>query len=147
MLASKGIILTNSAGNEGEEVWHKIGVPADAIDILAVGALNRKGINTIFSSVGPSQDGRVKPDVCAMGGRTTVINGSGSMTRANGTSFAAPVMCGMVASLWSALPNLTAKQIMSLVRRSADRYDYPDNVFGYGIPNFWKAYEMGKSEY
>ena len=146
MLASKGIVLTNSAGNEGEEVWHKIGVPADASDILAVGALNRKGINTWFSSVGPSQDGRVKPDVCAMGGQTTVIDGSGSMTKANGTSFASPVMCGMVASLWSALPNLSAKQIISLVRRSADRYDYPDNVFGYGIPDFWKAYEMGKGE-
>ena len=146
MLASKGMVLTNSAGNEGEEVWHKIGVPADASDILAVGALNRNGINTWFSSVGPSQDGRVKPDVCAMGGQTTVIDGSGSMTKANGTSFASPVMCGMVASLWSALPNLSAKQIISLVRRSADRYDYPDNVFGYGIPDFWKAYEMGKGE-
>ena len=146
MLASKGIILTNSAGNEGEEVWHKIGVPADARDILAVGALNRKGMNTWFSSVGPSQDGRVKPDVCAMGGQTTVIDGSGSMTKANGTSFASPVMCGMVASLWSALPKLSARQIMSLIRRSADRYNYPDNVFGYGIPDFWKAYEMGRSE-
>ena len=81
-----------------------------------------------------------------MGGQTTVIDGSGSMTKANGTSFASPVMCGMVASLWSALPNLSAKQIISLVRRSADRYDYPDNVFGYGIPDFWKAYEMGKGE-
>ena len=146
MLSSKGMILTNSAGNEGEEVWHKIGVPADARDILAVGALDRKGINTWFSSVGPSQDGRVKPDVCAMGGQTTVIDGSGSMTKANGTSFASPVMCGMVASLWSALPNLSAKQIMSLIRHSGDRYNYPDNVFGYGIPDMWKAYEMGKSE-
>ena len=60
-----------------------------------------------------------------------------------GTSFSSPILCGMVASLWSALPNLTAYQIMDLVRRSADRYDFPDNIYGYGIPNFWEAYQMG----
>jgi len=144
MLASKGIILCNSAGNSGNNVWKKIGTPADASDILAVGAIDAKGVNTKFSSVGPSQDGRVKPDVMAMGGNTAVIGGRGILKRNNGTSFSSPVLCGAVAALWSALPNKTAYEIMDLVRHSAHQYDYPDNIFGYGIPNIWNAYLSGK---
>lgn len=139
MLAYKGIILCNSAGNEGSTAWHKIGVPADADGILAVGAVKRDSTIALFSSLGPSQDGRVKPDVCAPGVLDYVVNGSGELTRSNGTSFASPIMCGMVACLWQAFPNLTAYQIMDLVRKSADRYSFPDNVYGYGIPDFGKT--------
>ncbi|MBQ8047669.1 MAG: S8 family serine peptidase [Prevotella sp.] len=142
MLAKKGIILVNSAGNSGNDSWKKIGFPADAENILAAGALRPTLINAGFSSLGPSADNRVKPDVMAIGNPSAVINGRGSVTKASGTSFASPITCGMVASLWSALPELTAMEIMDLVRCSADRYDYPDNVFGYGIPDYWKAYQM-----
>lgn len=141
MLARKGIILVNSAGNEGNGYWKKIGVPADAEDILTAGALQPSLVNAPFSSLGPSDDGRVKPDVMAIGNPSSVVSGRGKVTTASGTSFAAPITCGMVASLWSALPHLTAYDIMDLVRGSADRYDHPDNVFGYGIPDYWKAYQ------
>lgn len=144
MLARKGIILVNSAGNSGNDTWKKIGTPADARDILAVGALTKNKVNTVFSSVGPSADGRVKPDVMAVGSGCYVVTGSGSVDTRNGTSFASPLTCGMVACLWQALPNKTASEIMDLVRRSAHQYDTPDNIFGYGIPDFWKAYQMGK---
>ena len=144
MVARKGIILVNSAGNSGNDTWKKIGTPADARDILAVGALTKNKMNTVFSSVGPSADGRVKPDVMAVGSGCYVVTGSGSVDTRNGTSFASPLTCGMVACLWQALPNKTASEIMDLVRRSAHQYDTPDNIFGYGIPNFWKAYQMGK---
>lgn len=144
MLANKGIILVNSAGNEGMKTWKRINMPADAENILTVGAVQADSINALFSSVGPSFDGRVKPDVCSMGVRSTVIDGQGFITTANGTSFASPILCGMVACLWQALPDKTAKEIENLVRRSANRYEYPDNIFGYGIPDFWKAYQMGK---
>lgn len=140
MLASKGIILCNSAGNEGAMTWHKICVPADADGILAVGAVTPKGTNAIFSSLGPSQDGRVKPDVCAMGAPAYVVNGSGKIVPAMGTSFASPVLCGMVACLWQAMPHLTARQLISLVRSLGDRHRTPDNVYGYGIPDFTKAF-------
>lgn len=136
MLAGKGIILCNSAGNEGALPWHKIGIPADASDILTVGAVNSKGRNAIFSSLGPTSDGRVKPDVCAMGANSYVVDGSGSITTANGTSFASPILCGMVACFWQAHPELTARQLMQLVREHADRFQWPDNVYGYGIPSF-----------
>lgn len=145
MLARKGIILVNSAGNSGNDTWKKIGTPADANDILAVGALTRNKVNTVFSSVGPSADGRVKPDVMAMGSACSVIDGDGTLAKKNGTSFASPITCGMVACLWQALPGKTALEIMDLVRRSADQYETPDNIFGYGIPNFWNAYMMGKT--
>ena len=143
MISGKGMILTNSAGNTGAAKWKRIGFPGDAHDVLTVGALAPDSTNTTFSSVGPTYDGRVKPDVMAMGGYCTVINGKGLVAHANGTSFSTPITCGLVACLWQALPNKTASEIMQLVRESADRADYPDNIFGYGIPNFWKAYQMG----
>ena len=146
MLAGKGIILVNSAGNTGMGPWKKICVPADAHEMLTVGALTPHGKNAPFSSVGPTQDGRVKPDVMAMGYHAAVVSGKGTLTTANGTSFSSPITCGMVACLWQALPNKTAAEIMDLVRASADRFEKPDNVFGYGIPDFWKAYKLGGGE-
>lgn len=144
MLADKGMILVCSAGNSGDEPWKKITPPGDAENVLTVGAVNAKGVNTNFSSLGPSQDGRVKPDVMALGGTARVFNGRGVNSTANGTSFASPICCGMVACLWQALPGKTAREIIGLVRASGDRASTPDNVFGYGIPDFWKAYQMGK---
>ena len=140
MLAGKGIILVNSAGNTGMGPWKKICVPADAREILTVGALNIHGTNAPFSSVGPSQDGRVKPDVMAIGSPAVLISGRGSVVRDMGTSFSTPVVCGLVACLWQGLRQTTALEIIDLVRRSADQYAEPTNIYGYGLPNFWKAY-------
>ncbi|MCR5132001.1 MAG: S8 family serine peptidase [Prevotella sp.] len=145
LLASKGIVLVASAGNEGLGTWKKINVPGDADNILTVGAVNQQLMNTGFSSVGPSADGRVKPDVMAMGYHSAVVSGKGTLTTANGTSFSAPITCGAVACLWQALPNLTALQMIDLVRSSGDRFEYPDNVFGYGIPDYWKAFEKART--
>mgnify|MGYP000854825979 CR=1 FL=1 len=139
MLAGKGIVLVNSAGNSGMGAWKKIGFPADAYDILTVGAVTPTLDNAPFSSVGPTQDGRIKPDVMAPGSPTGVISGRGTIVRSMGTSFAAPVICGLVACLWQARPHLTAREIITIVRRAGDRADCPDTVFGYGLPDFGKA--------
>jgi len=146
MLAAKGIILVNSAGNTGMGPWKKICVPADAHEILTVGAINAQGDNAPFSAVGPSQDGRIKPDVTAMGSPAALIAGSGAVVRDMGTSFSAPIVCGLVACLWQAFPNKSAIDIINLVRKSADNNHAPDNVYGYGKPDFWKAYMIGKLE-
>lgn len=143
MLAGKGILLCNSAGNSGMGAWKKIGVPADASDILAVGALTSAKINAGFSSLGPTEDGRVKPDVMSLGAQASVINGQGALGVANGTSFASPILCGMVACLWQAFPHYTARQIIGLIRETADNAQYPNNVFGYGTADFGKAYDAG----
>ena len=146
MLAGKGIILCNSAGNSGMGQWKKIGVPADARDILTVGAINEEGNIASFSSVGPSQDGRMKPDVVAQGSPATLISGHGSVIHDMGTSFSTPVTCGMVACLWQSLPQKTAYEIMDLVRQSGDLCDNPNNIYGYGKPDFWKAYQAGQAQ-
>ena len=144
MLAQKGIILVNSAGNSGMGPWKKIAFPADAEDILTVGALNIEQKNAPFSGVGPTQDGRVKPDVMALGSPTALISGRGTIVRDMGTSFSTPVVAGLVACLWQALPQKNAVEIMELVRQASSNYQRPDNIFGYGIPNFWRAYMVGK---
>ena len=146
LLARKGIILVNSAGNNGMGPWKKICVPADAHDILTVGALTSQMRNAPFSSVGPTQDGRVKPDVMAMGAPAALITGRGTIIRDMGTSFATPVVCGLTACLWQALPNKTAMDIIQLIRQTSDNYTSPDNIYGYGKPNFWRAYMIGKIE-
>lgn len=144
LLASKGIILCNSAGNSGMGQWKKIGVPADAPNILTVGAITENGNIATFSSVGPSQDGRMKPDVVAQGSPATLLSGKGSITHDMGTSFSTPIICGLVTCLWQSLPDKTAFEIMDLVRRSGDLYDAPNNIFGYGVPDFWKAHQFGQ---
>lgn len=144
MLAGKGIVHVNSAGNDGNKAWKKINFPADSPTSLAVGALTPGGKNALFSSVGPSSDGRVKPDVMALGNPSAVVGASGNVEEASGTSFACPTLAGMVVCLWQALPEKTALEIIDIVRRAGDNYVTPDNIYGYGTPDFWKAYVENK---
>ena len=141
MAADKGMVVVCSAGNSGRGAWKKITPPGDAEQVITVGALNHKLINTDFSSIGNTTDGRIKPDVMAIGQRSTVAGNDGTVSRANGTSFASPTLCGVVACFWQACPSLTAKQVVEAVRQAGDRAEYPDNIFGYGIPDLWKAYK------
>ncbi len=139
--ARKGMIPVNSAGNEGTSNWHYIGIPADAFDILAVGAVNSDRFHASFSSYGPAADGRVKPDVSAMGQAALGLNVVGTeVGPINGTSFSSPLVAGLVACLWQLHPDHTAHQIMNAVRRSASQYNQPDASLGYGIPDFWRAH-------
>lgn len=142
--ARKGMLVCVAAGNEGDDSWHTISAPADADSILTVGAVDVNGKAGSFSSYGPSADGRVKPEVCAVGVQATLINPNGTIVTNNGTSFATPLLAGMAASLWSALPDENAMQIRERIIRSASLY--PDHDFknqkGYGIPDAWEAYQM-----
>ncbi|MDO4165506.1 MAG: S8 family serine peptidase [Bacteroides sp.] len=140
-LADKGIVLTCSAGNSGMGSWKKITPPADADHVLTVGAVDVDGLLAPFSSIGNTTDGRVKPDVVAVGLNAEVMRTNGNLGKANGTSFASPILCGMVTCLWQACPKLTAHELIELVRRSGNRADCPDNIYGYGIPDVWKAFE------
>ena len=138
MLARKGIVMVCSAGNSGNETWKKITIPADANDVLTVGAVDANGVNAAFSSVGLTADGRVKPDVMAMGENCKIITAEGEISGANGTSFASPLIAGAVACLWQSMPEKTALEIIDIVRRGCHQYDTPDNIYGYGIPDFSK---------
>lgn len=136
---SKGMICVTSAGNSGNSANPHIATPADAITTLTVGAVNATEDYVSFSSIGPSFDGRVKPDVCAKGASTTVSSSSGTITTANGTSFSSPILAGMVTTFWSAVPNMTNAQIVQFVKQSADLYANPTIYKGYGVPDFQLA--------
>jgi len=146
MLADKGIILVNSAGNEGMGTWKKINFPADARDIITVGAISPNGKNAAFSAIGPTADRRIKPDVMALGSPTAVITGRGTISRDMGTSFATPLVTGLVACLWQALPQKTAREIIQAVIQSGDKQAAPDDIYGYGVPDFVKAYQLLKGK-
>lgn len=142
LLADKGMLLVCSAGNSGMGTWKKITPPADADPILTVGAVDKNSELAPFSSVGHTADGRIKPDVMAVGVATDIIHTNGMQSKANGTSFSSPILCGMAVCLWQACPTLNVRQLIDLVRSSGDRFHCPDNIYGYGIPDFWKAYQM-----
>lgn len=134
--ARKGMLVCVAAGNEGNKEWHTLSVPSDADSILTVGAVRTDSVPGNFSSYGPSADGRVKPEVCAVGAGAVVMTPQGYAISANGTSFATPLIAGMAACIWSALPNENAMQIRERIIRSTDRYTTPtDPQYGYGIPN------------
>ena len=146
LLAVKGIVLINSAGNSGMGPWKKITVPADADNILTVGAVTADSPHRIapFSSIGPSQDGRIKPDIVAVGAPAFLVNGRGVIMEDMGTSFSAPIICGLAACLWQAMPHMKAADLIDLIRETGNNREHPDNIYGYGIPNFWRAYQIGK---
>lgn len=133
---SRGIICVTSAGNSGTTANPHISVPADAINTLAIGAVNASGLYTSFSSIGPSFDNRVKPDVVAQGFQAVVSDPSGNIGLANGTSFSGPITAGMVACLWQALPTKTNAEIIQIIKESASIFANPTPQLGYGIPNY-----------
>lgn len=137
--ASKGILVVTSAGNEGDDIWHYVSAPADADSILSIGAVDGKGILSYFSSRGPSYDGRTKPDVLAQGSYTAVTGRSGNVELSFGTSFSGPIMAGAIACLWQANPTFNNMEIIDAVKKSSNRYENPDNDYGFGIPDFEKA--------
>ena len=137
MAAAKGILVCNSMGNEGDDrTWRTIITPADAEGVLAVGGIDRDGNPSSFTSLGPSADGRLKPNVSAMGTRVEVANPSHSKpyTKASGTSFASPLTAGFVACAWQTHRDWTNRQLMEEIEKSGHLYPYYDYQYGYGVP-------------
>lgn len=138
---SKGMIVVNSAGNEGNSSWHYIGAPADGRHVFSIGAVDPTGAYAPFSSVGPTADGRIKPDIAVMGQGVIVASPSTcDVLQSSGTSFASPLAAGMVASLWQAFPDKSNQEILDAIRNSGSQALNPDYKLGYGIPDFWKAF-------
>jgi hypothetical protein len=133
---SRGMLVVVSAGNEGTTSNPYIGVPADVFSVIAVGAVDSNRNKAGFSSIGPSADGRIKPDVMALGQNTIVSDEKGNSILLNGSSFSAPIVSGMLACLWQAYPDKTNQEIRELLLQSANRYTKPENDYGYGIPDF-----------
>lgn len=135
----KGILVFSSAGNEGLNQWKHIIAPADGTNTIGVAAVDNNGTRATFSSLGPAYGGAIKPNLAATGSGTLLINSSGNVGYANGTSFSSPVLAGMTACLKQAFPYATAKEIKYALEQSGSQFSKPDSLLGYGIPNFEKA--------
>ncbi|MBV5349276.1 S8 family serine peptidase, partial [bacterium] len=139
MAFQKGILVFSSAGNEGSKPWKHIIAPSDGENVIGVGAVDKTGTWATFSSVGPAFGGAVKPNVAAMGSGTTLAISNGTIGYANGTSFSSPVLAGMGACLLQANPYAGVKMAKLAIEQSANQYNKPDSLLGYGIPDFEKA--------
>jgi serine protease AprX len=141
MASQKGIVVCSSAGNDGSKPWKYIGSPADADGILSVGSVNSGGTISSFSSFGPAADNRIKPEVCATGSATALVNPSGNIVYGNGTSFSSPVITGITACYIQFCKDQTplgysVSNIRQNIISSGHLYSNPENQFGYGIPDF-----------
>lgn len=138
--AKKGMIVMNSAGNEGTNSWHYLIFPADADSVCAVGAVSQAGIIAGFSSYG--YPGKIKPNIASVGAGTVIAGFSNNPTTGNGTSFANPNIAGLIACLWQAFPEFNNMQILDAVYRSCPTYNTPNDRIGFGIPNMRVAYQI-----
>ncbi|MDD3078567.1 MAG: S8 family peptidase [Paludibacter sp.] len=146
LAARKGIIVCNSAGNEGNDTWHYIGAPADADSIFSVGAVTSNETASYFTSWGPTSDGRVKPEVCAQGSATAYVAYTGTPSSGNGTSYSSPVITGTVTCLMQKYSDkadttllIKLANLRNAVISSSNLYLSPSAQLGYGIPDFVKA--------
>lgn len=137
--AQKGILIVNSVGNYGGRGKSSLVAPADAKGILSVGSVNSDLSQSGFSSQGPTGDGRVKPELAAFGGSPVLIRSNGAVGSSSGTSFSAPQIAALAAGLWEAKPEWSKDQLIENLLRSATQFENPDNLLGYGIPDFHKA--------
>ncbi|MDO7873544.1 S8 family serine peptidase [Hymenobacter sp. ASUV-10] len=135
LAARKGMLVVSAAGNDGDDDWVRIGTPADADSVLAIGGLDPEtGLHAVFSSYGPSADRRPKPNLAAFG--TVLTATPEGYERLEGTSFSSPLVAGFAACMWQKNRSLTAMQLFRQLQESAELYPYFDYAHGYGRPQF-----------
>jgi serine protease AprX len=140
MAVQKGIVVVVSAGNEGDEDWKFICVPADVAEVITVGGVTPNESLAGFSSIGPTADKRIKPDIMAQGDNVWVASSRGVFYQGDGTSYSSPVMAGAIACLMQAHPQISPKQLMNVLHTSGSNYSKPDKYMGYGIPDLQLAH-------
>jgi subtilisin family serine protease len=144
MAVKKGMIVVNAAGNSGgnSDDTKYVMCPADGDSVFTVGAVNSAGDIGYFSSWGPNAAGKLKPNVVSVGWGTVYANTAGNPSTGNGTSYSTPNMAGLIACLWQAFYEFSNMEIIDAVQKSADKYNTPNEHYGYGIPNFRIAYSI-----
>jgi len=147
LAAKKGMLFFNAAGNEGNGTWHYIITPADADSVVAVGAVGVNGFAGTFTSLGPSSDGQVKPDVASIGVGARIQSTGNTVVGSNGTSFACPNMAGLGTCLWQGFPEFNNMRIVKALREAGNRASNPNDSIGYGIPDMKKAFGSLLVEY
>lgn len=140
--SKKGLLVINSAGNEGDNSWKQITFPADASEVITVGAVDKKQRLAGFSSIGLTADGRIKPDLMALGENATIASDMGTIYEGDGTSYSCPVLAGGIACLWPQFKKYPVVKIKQWLRLSGSYYYKPNKHFGYGVPNLYLAYQF-----
>jgi serine protease AprX len=132
---SRGITVLTALGNEGAVPWHYLIAPSDADTLIGVGAVDSFNVVTSFSSRGPTADGRIKPDVTAMGSRVLTCSPTtnNTYTRASGTSLSTPLAGVVAALLLQAHPTWGPYEVRVAMRSSALNSANPDTVIGWGL--------------
>jgi len=146
LAAARGVCVVNSVGDQrGSEDWNHILPPSDGRSVIAVGSADLNGQITISSSPGPTADGRIKPDVLALGAGTSIAY-SGVLDMyffGYGTNYTVPLVAGVVALMLEQNPHLNPTQVLEALRETAGRAQLPDNDYGWGIidavaaMNYW----------
>lgn len=137
LAARKGMLVLNAAGNGNGSSWPKIGIPSDADSICTVGAIDSLSNVSSFSSIGPTADGRIKPDLVARG-TAAFVSFPGTTVScgfANGTSFATPILAGAMTCFWQAHPTFNSFKVLDTLRKTASNASSPNNQRGWGTPN------------
>jgi hypothetical protein len=145
--AKKGLIIFQSAGNEGTNGWHYLIAPADGDSVVAVGAVNAAGAVWNGTSYGPSFDGRIKPDIASVGLNAMVQGTGNTIGVGTGTSFACPNMAGLGTCLWQGFPEFNNMRIIRALKEAGSKYSTPDDRIGYGIPDMKAAFTSLLIEY
>lgn len=143
LAAGKGIVVVNSAGNNGTSTHNTLGAPADGDSVFTIGAVTSSGTRSSFSSVGPTFDGRIKPDLMAMGSNVFHASSFGNTySSGSGTSFSCPLAAGVCALILQKNPSLTPMEVLDALRSTATRSNNPDNQYGWGIINALNAINL-----
>ena len=147
---ANGLVCLTAAGNSGHDTnpaTNTLVAPADAMQVLTCGAVNSAGGIANFSSSGPSADGRVKPEILALGEFTSTINSTATsgLSTLNGTSLSTPLLAGAVACVLQARPDFTVDSLRTALFATASQSDasgaHSDPLFvtGYGIMQAFAA--------
>lgn len=145
LASQKGMLVVNSCGNEGDNMWKQITFPADAEEVISVGSVDKGGHMADFSSLGLTADKRIKPNLMAMGESVTIASELGNIYTGNGTSYSCPILAGGIACLWPQLKKYSQAEIKNMLQLSASNYDKPDKYFGYGIPDLWLVHQLART--
>ncbi|MEL7147903.1 MAG: S8 family serine peptidase, partial [Bacteroidota bacterium] len=123
------VIIVGAAGNEGNLPWKVINTPADARGVIAVGASKVNLLDKMgYSSIGPYFLDYLKPELTCYS--------------SSGTSFAAPVITGLVACMLQSNPELSNDAIRKMLFASCSLYPYGNNYVGYGVPDARKINDL-----
>ena len=149
----EGVALFIAAGNSAFSA--QIGTPGSAEDVITVGALDKNTAIAVYSSQGPTEEGRVKPNIAFVGSSVMApdFNTGDGYTSKSGTSMATPGAAGLAALMYQANPDLSPFDIRNIMQETATyrRCDYmfanepcaednipknrQNNVYGHGHVN------------